>query len=131
MQLTRLERLEQEVSDKNISLYYRDTTLKGFCIKDNICISKNLDNVERFWVLEHELQHLELGQLYTIDSTNRQVAIKERKVNDAIIRKYKLDDLVIKSFQYGLTKWELCHDFEMPFELYDATIDYLKRKGMI
>lgn len=129
--MNRLEVLEQEVCDKNISLYYKDITLDGFCIQDNICIKKDLSQLKKFWVLEHELQHLELGALYTIDSPQRAVAYRERKVNDAIIKKYKLDQLVVQSFKAGLDKWELCFEMELPFELYDATINYLKRKGIL
>jgi len=129
--MTKLETLEQEAFDKNINIYYKDMTLDGFCIKDNVCINKGLSNLKKYWVLVHELEHLELNALYTIDSSTRSVAYYERKVNDSIIRKYKLDELLVKSFQYGIDKWELCNDFDLPFELYDATVNYLYRKGVL
>lgn len=129
--MTKLETLEQEAYDNNINVYYRDITLDGFCIKDNVCINKHLGTVKKFWVLEHELQHLELDQLYTIESTDKQVAYRERKVNDAIIKKYQLDQLVLLSLRNGCDKWETCFECELPFELYDATLNYLKRKGLM
>jgi hypothetical protein len=74
---------------------------------------------------------LELDQLYTIESTDKQVAYRERKVNDAIIKKYQLDQLVLFSLRNGCDKWETCFECELPFELYDATINYLRRKGLM
>lgn len=127
--LSKLEVLEQECMNKNINIYYRDISLDGFCIKDNICINKNAGPVKKFWVLEHELTHLELGALYTIDSTDRQVKYRERKVIDHIIKKYNLNYYVLENLKLGWDKWEICEGLEIPYELFDDVIDYLQRKG--
>ena len=127
--LSKLEVLEQECMNKNINVYYKDISLDGFCIKDNICINKNAGPVKKFWVLEHELTHLELGALYTIDSTDRQVKYRERKVIDHIIRKYNLNYYVLENLKLGWDKWEICEGLEIPYELFDDVIDYLQRKG--
>ena len=129
--LSKLEVLEQECMNKNINVYYRDISLDGFCIKDNICINKNAGPVKKFWVLEHELTHLELGALYTIDSTDRQVKYRERKVIDHIIRKYNLNYYVLENLKLGWDKWEICEGLEIPYELFDDVIDYLQRKEEI
>ena len=105
-------------------------SLKGFCVGNNICINKNIADKSKFWVLLHELEHIKLGALYTIDSSERKVKICERKVNDAIIKKYNLDYLVYIFLRNGYGKYDICDTFDLDSEIYDATIDYIKRKGV-
>ena len=71
-------------------------SVDAFCMrfekKDYICINKNKNHsrIEKYWLLEHELEHIKNDTFYTCE--NKRVAIqrRERKTNDALILKHGL-----------------------------------------
>ena len=129
--LSKLEQLEDEASKEKINIYYKNISLDGFCIKDNICINKAMCNTKKYWVLEHEYTHLKLGALYTLESKDIYIKKQERKVNDFIIKKHKLDQEVLACLKRGCDKDEICFGLNLPYEVFDATIDYMYRKGIL
>lgn len=82
-------------------------------------------------MLAHEVEHIKQDALYTIQSPTSYIKEQERKVNDAIIKKYNLDIQVLYYLIKGFDKWEICEHLDITYEIFDATFNYLQRKGKI
>ncbi len=136
--MDRYEALDQEIYDNKITLYeYPLKSIDAFCTKfekkDYICINKNksFDKFEKYWIVEHELEHIKNDTYYTAESKKQAILRRERKTNDAIIEKFDLATSTLKLIKEGLDSWEICELLEIPLDLYHHILNYIKRKGLI
>ena len=121
--------LEQQACDDGINIDYLDTSIKGLCVGNNICIKKDLCNCEKFWVLAHELEHYNQDAFYTFATPYESIKAVERKINDSVIKKYNVASKIYNYLKRGCDMWEICCNLNITMDLFYATIDYLKRKG--
>ncbi|MCR5786205.1 MAG: hypothetical protein K6G28_00665 [Acholeplasmatales bacterium] len=136
--MTKNELQLQHLFINNIALdYFPMDTIEALCVNINnekrICLNSNRErsSITEFWIIEHELAHLETDALYTINSKSKYIDKMERKANDNMILKFGLPDKVLKCLKYGLTKYEISEQLEITYEVIDSCIDYLYRKGLI
>lgn len=133
--LNKYEILEQEIYDNNISLYeYPLNQIDAFCTKvdtkDYICVNntKDYSKLEKYWIIEHELEHVKTRSYYTVNSSRQVLLRKERKANDSLIEKFNLASSTFELLAQGLEKWEICELLEITQELYEHIVNYIKRK---
>lgn len=96
--------LEAELLLYNISIVEYDLKESdSFTIKDKdryyIVLNKNKKflDVERYWIIEHELEHIKNGTFYKAYSNDYVVNDNERHTNDSLIKKLDLDKKYINS----------------------------------
>ena len=128
----------QELFDNNIQLFdYPLESIDACCInfdKNNyICINKNKDftSFDKYWRIEHELEHIKNNALYTCESSKIAIKRREYKANDALVKKHNLATYTADLIKSGLTKWEICEELDLPSDLFDHTLNYIKRKGIM
>ena len=136
--MDKYEVLDQEVYDSGIKVCdYPLEVCEAFCVKlgkeKYICINSNKDfcKVKRYWLVQHELEHLNNNALYTAGSSKAKIRRAEMKANDALIRKLHLDVQVVECLKCGLDKWEICQELEILPELCDHIFNYIVRKGLL
>jgi Zn-dependent peptidase ImmA (M78 family) len=136
--LTRNEKQLEYLKDNNITLdYFPMQEVRGLCCiynkQKHICLNSNsvLSHTSEFWVIEHELAHLESKALYTLNSSTREIKKAERKANDKMILKYDLPLKVLDLLKRGFEKCEIVEHLEITYNVIDSCIDYLYRKGYI
>ena len=129
---------EQRLFDNNIDLeFFPLEQSEAFCgvINDNkyICLSskKERSKINDFWIIEHELAHLESSALYNVNSNAKFIKKMERKANDRMILNFNLPIKVLNLLKLKKQKWEVIEQLEINSAVYDSCIDYLKRKGSI
>jgi hypothetical protein len=128
---------DEEIYKYNISLYeYPLEVTDAFCMrfekKDYICINKNknFSRLRKYWIVEHELEHIKQDAFYACENKKIAIQRRERKANDALILKHGLVTPVLDCLKHGLDKWEICDYYEIPFDLFDHILDYIKRKEL-
>ncbi len=138
MNLTKYEELAQELFDFDISLYEQPlNTVDAFCTKIEkkpyICINKNknFNKFEKFWITEHELEHIKNNAFYSVQNKKTYIRNREYKANDALVEKFDLASSTISLLKQGLERWEICETLEIPYDLYDHILNYIKRKNLI
>lgn len=137
MNITKYEELDQELYDHNIELIKRDMSVKAFCTrfdkKSYICINPNACNskIDEFWTTEHELEHLTNNALYTAVASKATIKAREYKANDSLIKKFNLVEPTIQYIKKGLDKWEICEILEIPYDIFEHIINYIKRKNLL
>lgn len=127
----------EEIYKYNILLYERPLQcVDAFCMrfekKDYICINnnKNFSKNSKYWMIEHELEHIKNDTFYTCENKKIAIQRRERKTNDALILKHGLVGPVLDCLKHGLDKWEICEHYEIPFDLFDHILDYIRRKEL-
>lgn len=137
MNLTKYEELAQELFDNDIELLEHPLDhVDAFCLKyENnpyICINQNKDfsKLEKFWLTEHELEHVKNNAFYSVYNKKTYIRNKEYKANDALVEKFGLATSTLRYLKQGLDKWEICSILEIPFDLFDHIVHYIKRKRM-
>lgn len=100
--------------------------------KDYICINNNIEisNFEKYWVLEHELEHIKNNAFYYCNSKKKFIKKQEYKANDALVDKFNLASSTLELLKKGYCKWEICEMLEIPDDLYEHTLDYILRKNL-
>lgn len=93
--------------------------------------NKNFSEMWKFWIIEHEIEHIKHGTFYHMNDDKFIINKNERITNDALVTKLGLIQPVLDSIYRGLDKWEICSNLEMPYEIYDCCIDYIKRKELM
>ncbi len=138
MNLTKYEELAQELFDFDISLYEHPlNTVDALCIKFEkkpyICINKNknFNKFEKYWITEHELEHIKNNAFYSVQNKKAYIRNQEYKANDAIVEKFDLAASTLSLLKQGLERWEICELLEIPYDLYDHILNYIKRKLII
>lgn len=129
--------LYKELDDLDITVYdYPFDTCNAMTVlvdgKYYIGINKNKNFSEyaRFWLIQHELEHIKHGTFYHMNDDKFIINKSERITNDAVITKLGLVLPVIDAMIRGLDKWEICEGLEIPYEVYDCCIDYINRRGL-
>lgn len=136
--LNRYEMQDQELYDNNILLYELPlNTIDACCVnfdKNNyICINKNKDinKFDKYWITEHELEHIKNNALYDSNASKLTIRRREYKANDALIKKHNLATSTIELIKLGLCKLEICEELQIPLDLFDHIINYIKRKEIM
>lgn len=136
--MTRNELQAQYLYNSNIALdYFKMDNIEAFCCvlndKKHICISpkRERSKTSEFWLIEHELSHLDNQALYSFGASSSTIAKAERKANDKMILKFDLPNQVLKLLKRGFEKYEICNYLELTYDVIDCCIDYLYRKGYI
>ena len=131
------EELDQELKNFNITvLGFPLNASKSFCMhfekKDYICINNSIEisNFEKYWVLEHELEHIKNNAFYNCNSKKKFIKKQEYKANDALIDKFNLASSTLELLKKGYAKWEICELLEIPDDLYEHTLNYILRKNL-
>ena len=136
--MNKYEIQSQELYDNNIQLFdFPLDTIDACCVnfdKNNyICINKNKDinNFEKYWITEHELEHIKNNALYEPNASKLTIRRREYKANDALIKKHNLASSTMEFLKLGLSKSEICEELQIPSDLFDHIINYIKRKGIM
>ncbi len=97
-----------------------------------IGINKNKDFSEmmKFWLIQHELEHIKHGTFYHMNDDKFIINKNERITNDAVITKLGIITPILECMYKGADKWEICSYYDLPFEIYDYCLDYIRRKGL-
>lgn len=137
MNLTKYEELTQELFDFNIDLYEQPlNTVDAFCTKINnkpyICLNqnKNFSRFDKYWILEHELEHIKNNAFYSAQNKRAYIRNQEYKANDALVNKFDLASSTLTYLRQGLEKWEICELLEITQDIYEHILNYIKRKRL-
>ena len=95
--------------------------------KYHIGINSNLSNIERFWILEHELEHIKNHTLYKLNDDAYTINQKERITNDAMILKFGLPATIFKMLESGMSKDEICNRIKITESVFDYTYTFIIR----
>ncbi len=127
--------LEAELLLHNISIVEYDLKQSdSFTIKDKdryyIVLNKNKNylDVERYWIIEHELEHIKNGTFYKASSNDYAVNENERRTNDALIKKLALDKKYINSIINDVSIEEFSQRQELTNEIIDNIKNYIDRE---
>ncbi|MCM1556800.1 MAG: hypothetical protein NC087_04620 [Anaeroplasma bactoclasticum] len=127
--------LEAELLLYNISVI--DYDLKecdSFTVKDKdkyyIVLNKNKKylNIEKFWIIEHELEHIKNGTVYKASSGDQLIKEKEEITNDALIKKLGLDKKYIISMINDVSIEEFSQKLELNNNIIDNIKNYIDRE---
>lgn len=131
------KRLYDELDKRDIKVYDYDlNTCNALAVlvdgKYYIGINKNKNFSEcvRFWLIQHELEHIKNGTFYHINDDKYIINKNERITNDAVITKLGIVTPILESIYKGYTKEEICSYYDIPSEIYDYCLNYIKRKGL-
>lgn len=129
--------LYNELEKLNITLYDFDfKTCNALTVLiDNkyyigINKNKNFSEWKKFWLIQHELEHIKHGTFYHINDDKYIINKNERITNDALINKLGLVVPVFEALIKGFDKWEICTEMQIPYEVYDCVVDYINRRGL-
>ena len=99
--------------------------------KYHIGINKDLPNLDRYWILEHELEHIKNKTLYSATDDAYTINQKERITNDAMILKFGLPSKILKMLESGKNKDEICKELNITEKVYDYSYEYIIRRYLI
>lgn len=92
-----------------------------------IGIKPNLTSSEKFWILSHELEHIKSGATYHVNDDKYIINQAERKANDRMLARSRLVAPIYKAILAGYSKEEICEMYSLPPEIYDCSVEYIKR----
>lgn len=131
------KRLYDELNKRDIKIYDCDLNMSNALAvlvdgKYYIGINKNKNFSEcmRFWLIQHELEHIKNGTFYHMNDDKYIINKNERITNDAVITKLGIVTPILESINKGADKWKICSDYDIPSEIYDYCLNYIKRKGL-
>lgn len=105
---------------------------KGFYIeienKKYICISDKLTENEAFYVVAHELCHLELNNNYELEKGPFRIAMAERETNDRMLNQLGLVSDVIKLKLAGVTYDEIKKELQIPDDVFELAMQHIYRR---
>lgn len=125
-----LEELDIKVYDYDLRTCNALTVLVDGKYYIGINKNENFSEIMRFWLIQHELEHIKHGTFYHINDDKFIINKNERITNDAVITKLGIITPILESLHKGANKWEICSNYDIPSEIYDYCIDYIKRKGL-
>ena len=129
------KRLYLELDILNIKVYdYELETCNALTVlvdgKYYIGINKNSPEWLRFWLIQHELEHIKNGTFYHINDDKYIINKNERITNDAVVTKLGIVTTILEWLNKGADKEEICSYYNLPLEIYDHCINYIKRKTL-
>lgn len=129
----KLELQKQELDLRNIKIYeydFKTCNAVTLFIDGNYCIGikKNITSREKFWLLEHELEHIKSGLTYHINDDKFIINQAERKVNERMILKNQIVSLIYNAVESGMKKDEICEVYSIPSDVYDLAIEHIKKR---
>lgn len=125
-----LERLEITVYDYDLQTCNALTVLVNGKYYIGINKNKRFSEWMRFWLIEHELEHIKHGTFYHINDDKFIINKNERITNDALVTKLGLVIPVLEALMTGLDKWEICAEMQIPYEVFDCVVDFINRRGL-
>lgn len=134
--LTTLEKLENELHENNVDIFYDEPLSFGngalikLETKTGIFVRDGLTGNEKRAVILHEQAHLETDSLYTFDTSRLAVKRRETKANDYVVKNNIDSEQLKKSLIKGLEMWEIAEEFQVDIETIEHAIKYYKRKGI-
>lgn len=95
-----------------------------------IGINDSLSENDRFWILEHELEHIKTKTLYHPNDDKHTINQKERITNDNLVLKFGLPTIVYKMLLAGYKKEEIIEKLEITENVFDCTFNYIIRNKL-
>ena len=95
--------------------------------KYHIGINQDLPRLERYWILEHEVEHIKNHTLYTSSDDAYTINQKERITNDALVLKFGLPTKIYKMLESGMEKDEICKELNITENVYNYSCIYIIR----
>lgn len=92
-----------------------------------IGINKELSEINRYWILEHELEHIKTKTLYHPDDDKFTINKKERITNDSLVLKFGLPATIYKMLAAGKKKDEIIKELNITKDIYDYSFNYIIR----
>lgn len=127
--------LQAELKQYNISVIdYDFKDIESFTIKsDNqyiIAINKNksFTELEKYWIIEHELEHIKNGTFYNLNSSTSIVNELETKTNDALIKKLSLDKKYILELIENGNDENISQKLKLTNEILEKIKNYIDRQ---
>lgn len=127
--------LDKELKIVNAKVYEYDfKTCNAVVLKKDgyyyIGIRKGMSELERYWVLEHELEHIKQKAMYQDGDCAYIINKKERITNDALILKLGLPSRVYELLMGKKEKTEICQILGLSDDVFEYTLNYLKRNQL-
>lgn len=127
--------LQAELKQYNISVIdYDFKDIESFTIKTGnqyiiaINKNKNFTDLERYWIIEHELEHIKNGTFYNLNSSASTVNGLETKTNDALIKKLSLDKKYILELIENGTNENISQKLNLTNEILEKIKNYIDRQ---
>ena len=95
-----------------------------------IGINENISENERFWILEHELEHIKTHTLYHPGDDAFTINKNERITNDSLVLKFGLPATIYKMLVAGSTKNEIIEKLEITENIFDYSFNYIIRNKL-
>lgn len=127
--------LEAELKQYNISVYdYDFKDIESFTIKTGnqyiiaINKNKNFTELEKYWIIEHELEHIKNGTFYSLSSSATSVNKLETKTNDSLIKKLSLDKKYILELIENGNDENISQKLKLTNEILEKIKNYIDRQ---
>lgn len=127
--------LEAELKQYNISVIdYDFKDIESFTIKTGnqyiiaINKNKNFTELEKYWIIEYELEHIKNGTFYNLSSSATSVNKLETKTNDYLIKKLSLDKKYILELIENGTNENISQKLNLTNEIIEKIKNYIDRQ---
>ncbi len=126
--------LEAELLLYNISIVEYDLKeSESFTIKNQdryyIVLNKNKKylDIERYWIIEHELEHIKNKTFYKLESDDDLINQEERRTNDQLIKKLSLDKKYLNLMLNNTPNEEISQILELTDDALENIKNYIER----
>ena len=96
-----------------------------------IGIKKYIPSTEKFWLLEHELEHIKSGKMYHVNDDAFIINQAEREANNRMMAKSRMATQIYEALLKGYSKAEICSMYNLPSDVFDCSIQYIKRNVLM
>ncbi len=97
----------------------------------HIGIKKGIPAGDKYWLLEHELDHIRSGKMYHVNDDKFIINQAEREVNNLMLEKSRLVIPIYNALKKGYSKEQICEMFDLPGDVFDCSMQYLKRRAVM
>lgn len=113
---------DAELKLNNINIESNPNIQKAFAFKINdknyICINGSSSNVESYWMLEHELEHIKNNTLYVSNAPDEEILKNEFLTNDNLIKKLSLDTKVLNLKLQNFSDEQIIEKLKLTKDIY-------------
>ena len=131
------ERLNEEIRTNNIEiLEYPFSSINAVSLLiDNkyyivINSNKEFSKKMKYWIIEHELEHIKNNTMYKIYDKEYIIKLNEVKTDDAVILKNGIVSKVLSMLVDGLDKYEISSYLNVPVNIIDNCIFLINRRRL-
>lgn len=128
------DKQEQLLNALNITVLLLDDIDGGVTLiynnKRYIATNKNYDKEKKYWVIEHELSHNLLNNLYDLNENPGIITTIEKETNEDTMFRHKLVKWYLICESLNIDKDTFIKSFKITEDLYDVTERYVMFKRM-